>query len=339
MKNNWILAILIIIFILAIPTEIKIADLLWGEKVPAPHSKYLLHNYRYHFTIIANNTQEEYWKQVRKAAEAMSRSEKIALEYYGTRFANANIKELEKYLEVSILSSVDGILASVPNEPSFRALLNEAHLKNIPVIILANDIERCNKRGFIGINIYDLGFKTGRTLIQAMGGVGQVAALVNADFAEASYQQYLKGLKDAIGPFPRLNLKLVIGSKGESINAEEQTQSLLKNHPEIQAIVCTDPNDTLGVAKVVIDLNRVTQVTIIGRGLTSEISSYLKRGVIWGVLADDPSQLGAEAVASLFRIKQAQPVKKANYLPLFLITSQNIAQYAERFKINHKARR
>lgn len=333
MRNQWIIVILIIFFILAIPAAIETANYLWGEKSIVAHSNDLLHNYRFHFTLIANNTQEEYWKQVYSAADATAKSEQVALEYFGNRFSNANIKELERYLEVSLLSSVDGILIAAPNEPSFQTLITEASSKRIPVIVLSNEIEGCDKASFIGINTHDLGLKTGQALSQAMSGVGEVAALVSSDLSEKSYQLYLNGLKEAIRPFPNLHLKLVINSKGESINAEEQTQLLLKSHPEIRAIVCTDPNDTLGVAKVVIDLNRVTSVSIIGRGLTSEISSYIRRGVIWGILADDPNQLGVQAVSSLASIKEGKPVREFNYMPLLLITSSNVAMISERFKI------
>jgi ribose transport system substrate-binding protein len=328
MKNTWVLTAVVIIFIVIIAFAFKTTDFLWGEMSSTAHSQDF-RSYRYHFVMIARATEEEYWQQIHASADNVAKWEKVALEYYGPRFLN--VKELERFLEMAVLSSVDGILVSVPNEPNFQLLINEAETKKIPVVALSGDIEGGKRSSFVGVNTYDLGFKTGQALSQAVSGEVQVAVLINSNFSARGYNRYLEGLKSAIQPHPNLKLKLVINSKGESISAEEQTQSILTNHPEIQAIVCSDSSDTLGVAKVVVDLNRVTQVTIIGNGLTSEIANYIKRGVIWGVLAEDPHELGAQGISALIRIKQRKSIQELYYMPLFLINTRNVEKYYYNF--------
>lgn len=328
MFNNWAITAIVLIFIIVIAFAFQTTGYLWNEMNFATRFQDF-HNYHYHFVMIARTTEEEYWQEIHAGATNVADWEKVALEYFGPRFLN--LKELERFLEMAILSSVDGILVSVPNEPVFQSLINEAAAKKIPVVTLSGDVEGGKRYSFVGVNTYELGFKTGEALCQSVSGEVQVAVLINSNFSSSCYNRYLQGLKKAIETEPGLQLKMVINSKGESISAEEQTQSILTNHPEIQAIVCSDSSDTLGVAKVVVDLNRVTQVTIIGSGLTSEIVNYIKRGVIWGVLAEDPNELGAQGMSALLRIKQGLSIQESYYMPLFLINGQNVEKYYHQF--------
>jgi ribose transport system substrate-binding protein len=330
MKNNWAIVVLVIVFITAIVFISQLTNALWSEKDLRP-SITGLNDFRYHFVMIGRTTEEIYWKQVHTGAGNVAGLENAALEYYGTRFLN--LKELERYFDMAILSNVDGILISVPNEPTFHSLIDEATAKKIPLVILSTDIESGKKTSFVGINTYDLGLQTGLTLARSVNGKCQVAVLVNSNYSAASYKRYLQGIQTAIQSAPNINIRLVLNSKGESISAEEQTQSLLKNYPEIGAIVCSDASDTLGVAKVVVDLNRVTQVAIIGAGLTTEIIPYIKRGVIRGVLADDPRQLGAQAMLALLRLKQGKSIQETYYMQLILVNTQNVDRISQQFNL------
>lgn len=331
MKNNWAVTALVFVFIIVAILIIKITNVLWSETGLTTGTNQL-NDFHYHFVMIARTTEEIYWKQVHAGARGVADQENAALEYFGTRFLN--LKELERFLEMAILSSVDGILVSVPNDPAFQALINEAAVKRIPLVVLATDIETNQKISFVGVNTYDLGFKTGRALVREVTGICRIAVLINSNFSALSYRRYLKGIRAAIQSYPNLKIKLIINSKGESISAEEQTQGLLKNYPEIGAIICSDASDTLGVAKVIVDLNRVAQITIIGCGLTSEIVPYLKRGVIRSVLADNPRALGVQAMLALIRLKQGQSVQETYYMPLYLVDAKNVVQIIKQFNFS-----
>ncbi|HOP75424.1 MAG TPA: substrate-binding domain-containing protein [Bacillota bacterium] len=291
--------------------------------------------YRYHFVMIAHNTEETYWKQVHTGALSVARNADSALEYFSSRFLN--LKELERYLEMAILSSVDGILISIPNQPELTALITEAFTKEIPIVSLSNSLETHPRLSYVGISAQNLGYQSGMALKKAAVRKIRAAVLINSNFSTESYQNYLHGFHRAIGSDSNIRLEMVVNSKGESISAEEQTQQILKHHPHIQAIICTDPNDTLGVAKVVVDQNRVSQTLIIGCGLTEEIANYIKREVIWGVLAEDPNELGAQGINTLIRLKTKNAEQEIYNLPLFWVDKSNVNQIYSKF--SYTARR
>lgn len=286
----------------------------------------LWHNYRYHLVMITRATENVYWSQVLAGARETAAKEEGKLEYFGSRFLD--LKELERYLEMAILSSVDGILVSLPNEETFKDLVNEATDLNIPLVFLYRDFETPKKHSFVGVDSYELGFKTGTALSTAVISKGpeetQVAVLINADFSITDRQLYLEGIKEAVKSDKNLIIQLVISTTGGSISAEEQTQTILKKYPGIKVIVCSDASDTIGVAKVVVDFNKVSQITIIGSGFNEEIYKYIKLKVIWGVLADDPYELGVQGMLALLRLKQGLSRQEVYHIPVRLVTYDNV---------------
>ncbi|TCL65968.1 monosaccharide ABC transporter substrate-binding protein (CUT2 family) [Hydrogenispora ethanolica] len=330
MRTTLIVALISLIMIAVALTLVTQTVGYFGDEAEALNSqKY--QNYRYHFVMIAHVTEESYWRQVLAGSAELCRSQKIALENYGPRFMNP--KELERFLEMAVLSSVDGILVAAPNDPTLKSLVEEAMAKDIPVVALSNHLETSGRISFVGTSTYDLGYKTGQALGQAATGPIRAALLVNSNFSENGSRNYLRGFEAAIRNRPELSISLVVNSKGESISAEDQTQSILKNHPEIQAIICSDPNDTLGVAKLVVDLNQVSRITIIGYGLTSEIANYIRRGVIAGVLADDPGALGVQGLSALIRLKEGQSTQEVYNMPLYLINAKNVDSFYRQFNL------
>lgn len=289
-----------------------------------------IRDYRYHFILIAQAPEESYWQQVYSGMLPLIRHEKIGMEFYGPNHNDR--REIHQVLEMAVLANCDGILLAVPNDPAFNPLIAEAVRRKIPVVALANapDVPGIS---FVGISAYDLGYQTGKAFQKAVSRPTIAAVLVNSNFSDANNQQYLSGFQKAIQGDPRLRIGLMVNSEGESIQAEEQTQAIIKNHPEIQAIICCNPSDTLGVAKLVVDLNQVSRITIIGAGLTTEIAGYIRRGVIRGVLADDPAALGAQGLATLLHFKNGLSQPETYQMPLYLIESHNVDQYEEKFAL------
>ncbi|MGE5605296.1 MAG: hypothetical protein ACM3YE_06345, partial [Bacteroidota bacterium] len=76
-----------------------------------------------------------------------------------------------------------------------------------------------------------------------------------------------------------------------------------------------------------------SQITIIGSGLTKEIMNYIKLGVIKGVWANDPYELGFQGVSTLLQLKKGQ--SQARYtLPLFLAEAGNVEEIYQNFFVN-----
>ncbi|MGE5604339.1 MAG: substrate-binding domain-containing protein, partial [Bacteroidota bacterium] len=199
MKRDRIIPVLIILIFLILTGLIifiiKIPSLLWNETITTSHP-HNLRNYGYHFAMIVHNTEETYWQQVYSGASDLAQRENVALEYYSSRFLN--LKELERFLEMAVLSSVDGLLISIPDKPEFRNLINEADAKGIPVVTFSGSLPGNDRLSEIGISMYVLGYKSGEALHKAVRARVKAAVLINSNFSVVSYNDYLKGFRAAI---------------------------------------------------------------------------------------------------------------------------------------------
>lgn len=287
----------------------------------------------YHFALITPETDSFYWQSFQNGARQFAGRNAVALETYGPRFIN--FKEQERYLEFVILAGVDGIITSIPEEPRFLALIEEARERNIPVVTPDSIVEPyASDVTFIGIEPFHLGRKAGEALIQACRRPARIAVLVDPSRSRSTNDRFIAGLAAALRGSQALQVGLVLGSNNGTISAEEQTYNILMNHPEINAIYCANGEDTIGAARVIVDLNRVNAMTVIGSGLTSEIARYIERGVVYGTVSINPYRLGALSVAALLAIKSGKPIPSLTSADLAFITAQNLRRFTREYHLD-----
>lgn len=261
----------------------------------------------YHFAVITPESDSFYWKSFERGAYTYARQNHIALEFRSPRFTN--IKEQEHFLEFVVLSKVDGIVTSVPQEERFLPLIKQASDWGIPVVTLDSIANPPSKYvDYVGYDPFEFGVRAGEALRKARNGRARIAALIGPSRQSNACHKILQGLSSYLNRHPSMRLEMVLDSENGMISAEEQTYNILMNHPEIDTILCTNAEDTEGVTQVVVDLNRVNTVTILGSGLTPEIARYIRRHVIYGTLATDPSSVGLRAIATLHGLKEGVPM-------------------------------
>ena len=283
-------------------------------------------DYNYHFALIVPETDSYYWQSFQEGALSFARQNNIALEIHRPSFTN--IKEQEHLLEFVVLSKVDGVITSVPSNEHFPELINLASGWGIPVVTLDSFIDKLPEFIFyVGIDAFHLGQKAGTAINSARNGKGEVAVIIDPFRSEFFYTQFLSGLTSSLKKHPSIKIQMVLRSENGTISAEEHTYNILMKHPEINTIFCINAKDTIGVTRVVIDLNRVNSTTIIGSGLNPDISRYIERGVIYGTVCTNPFYLGMRSVATLQAAKGGWANYNIDETEVTFVTQSTLQQY------------
>jgi ribose transport system substrate-binding protein len=316
------LSIFCITFFVALFTHLGIRE----ELRTVSSDESLVKDYIYHFALIVPETDSHYWQSFQEGALSFARQNKIALEIHRPSFTN--IKEQERLLEFVVLSKVDGVITSVPSNEHFPELINQATNWGIPVVTLDSFIDKLPRSIFyVGIDAFRLGDMAGTAINTARNGRGKVAVIIDPLRSEFFYTQFLKGLKSSLKGHPAIDIQMILRSENGSISAEEHTYNIMMKHPEIDTIFCINAKDTIGVTRVVIDLNRVNSTTIIGSGLNPDISRYIDRGVIYGTICTNPFYLGVRSVAVLQAAKEGWFNHNLNETEVSFVTQTNLQQY------------
>jgi ribose transport system substrate-binding protein len=298
--------------------------------VPKSHAK-KTPAYIYHFAVITPESDSFYWKSFERGAYSYARQNHIVLEFRSPRFTN--VKEEEHFLEFAVLSKVDGIVTSVPEEEGFLPLIKQASDWGIPVVTLDSIANPPSKyTNYVGYDPFEFGVRAGEALRKACNGQAKIAVLIGPTRASNSCHKILQGLSSFLNRYPTMQISLVLDSENGMISAEEQTYNILMNHPEIDTILCTNAEDTEGATQVVIDLNRVNSTTIIGSGLTPEIARYIRRNVIYGTLSVDPAGVGSRAIATLQGLKEDVPM--AIRTDISFIDAENLDTFVKDYMLS-----
>lgn len=285
----------------------------------------------YHFAVVTPESDSFYWRSFERGAFAYARQNNIALEFRAPHFTN--IKEQVHYLEFVVLSKVDGIITSVPEEGLFFPLIKQASDWGIPVVTLDTLRNPPSKYvQYVGLDPYEFGKKAGDALAKACHGQANIAVLIGPLRSSPSYEQLIRGLSLSISDHPAMHLSLILDSNNGTISAEEQTYNILMHHPEVDTIFCTNAEDTEGATQVVIDLNRVNSTTIVGSGLTPEIARYISRGVIYGTVSVDPFNVGSRSIAALQALKEGIPL--VFNTEISVITQDNLERLSKDYLMN-----
>lgn len=263
---------------------------------------------RYHFYVVAPNSVDPFWKEIRQGIEDAAKDYNVVIEFNAPRFNNP--QEELKYLDMAVISNVDGIITHVSNGLDFTSLINNAYDKGIPVVTIENDDKGSNRNAFVGTNSFLLGKEAAKLMINATKGKANIAIIVSNDYELDEVSQNLKinGFLSSIKSYPEMKVVKIYTSKMGILSAEEITQSILNDRENINAIYTTSSVDTLGTAQQIVNYNEVGNITLVGYGDTESILRYIRKGIIYGTVMSDAYKMGYESLRALIDIKEQNNV-------------------------------
>ena len=283
----------------------------------------------YHFAVIAPSSYDSFWNDVKKGAFKAAKDFNVAVEFNSPRFTNLG-QELQ-YLNIAIASNVDGIATHVLDEAKFTPVINHAISNNIPVVTVESDAKKSNRLAYIGNNNYQVGSVGGKMIANATSGNAKVAIILNGYSPEAgdvSQNLRVTGFKDAVKAYNGMVDIEAIRISGMGIfSAGEITNELITNNPQINAIFCTNPRDTLGATQMVVDLNKVGQIKVVGYGSYTEVLRYIDKGVIYGSVVSNPTDMGYNCIKSLVEIKKTKRTSAYVDTGVYAVTKENIGSF------------
>lgn len=286
----------------------------------------------YHFYLVAQNSVDPFWKEAQKGAEDAAKYYNVAVEFNAPKFNNLD-EELE-FLDIAVLSKVDGIITHVSYDGDFNTLINEAYENKIPVVTIENDLKDSKRKSFVGANSFILGEEAGKLMKLATGGKANIAVIMSNDVGKDTASQNLKlnGFLGVINSIPGMKVSKVYTSQLGALSAEEITQSIINGGEGINALYITDSVDTIGAAQVVVDFNKVGEIAIVGYGDTPDILRYVDKGIIYGTVMSDPYKMGYESIKAMMEIKKNNDVSTFIDTGVNIITKSNVKEYEDKIK-------
>jgi len=247
----------------------------------------------------------------------------IALEFHVVN----DVDQATEIIDMLVRAGVDGIITQGINNPSFLTALKSVTQDKIPLVLLYTDLSTAERDAFVGVNPFEMGNTVANLLISAKpveGNIVFISQSTSAVSENPASKMHVLGFLDGLEGYINPEKVLLKTSQPTLLSAEGLVSELFTEEQGISAIVCTNETDTIGVAQVVVDLNRVGKTVIIGTGFTKEIAEYIDKGIVYGTVHRNPIGMGTNAISTLINLPN---VETHIEMPIEVITKENIDLY------------
>lgn len=207
-----------------------------------------------------------------------------------------------------VAQKVDAIAIAGNDFDALQPALKKAMDEGIKVLSLDASVN-ANSR-MVHINQAD-SEKIGRTLVQATNemvkGEGQIAIL-SATSQAANQNTWIEWMKTELeeGDYSKLELVKIAYGDDEFQKSVDETEALIKNYPDLKAIIAPTTVGVMAAAKVITDKGLIGKVAVTGLGLPSEMAEYITNGSCpWMYLWNPIDVGGLAAHASISLVKGA----------------------------------
>ncbi|MBN2220890.1 MAG: sugar ABC transporter substrate-binding protein, partial [Vallitaleaceae bacterium] len=113
------------------------------------------------------------------------------------------------------------------------------------------------------------------------------------------------------------------------LSAEEATRNVIRENPDLIAVVCSSGEETLGAIQALKDTNKIGDVMVIGNDDYEEVLDYIERGLVYATVVADNELLGYEAIMNMTNHKADLLVSQYKDIRVRLITKSNLDEYRQ----------
>ena len=240
--------------------------------------------------LMPKNKGNPYFVSCRKGAEEAASALGVRLLWDGPTETDA--AKQNEVVEAWITRGVDAIAVSVENKEAISTVLRKARGRGIEVITWDADAEpdardffvnQATPRGIAEVLLEH----TARLL----GGKGDFA-IITASLTAANQNEWIRHIKELLAQkYPDIRLVDIRPSDDDLKRAFDETQTLLKVHPQVKVVMAIASPAVPGAAEAVKQSGR-QDVRVTGLGLPNDCRRYLEDGVLDSAVLWNTNDLG-----------------------------------------------
>lgn len=264
--------------------------------------KPLKDHYSFYFTY---KTVHPWWDAVALGMEEAQRQfldkgVTITYEYMAPDGASAD-DQIEK-LHTAEKKGYDVIGVDVADEAIISPVLDEMVESGTKVMTFSSSdaAEGCKRIAYVGnTHNYEDGADLTEALCKRLGYRGKVAILVGSKGAPC-HEDRARGARDTIARYGEMEIAAVEYDMDSVDLAYELTLKILKEHPDLDGLVCCNMSNPVGAARAVIETG--SRAVIVGMDHDQEALRYLDDGAIYCLGVQDCFSIGFDTLQVAVKI-------------------------------------
>lgn len=270
------------------PPRIKLSVVLICASVLCASCRKSYHSKSERYVFISANTSLPYWQEAKAGFVAAGQEMRVKVDFTGP--STYSPQDELKAFQNAVDSHPSGILVSPAQADLFQDAINSAVQNGIPVICVDSDSPRSRRILFVGTDNYQAGLTIGRLMAILMRQHGRLAVITIP--GQFNLEERLRGVEDALKPYPYMSFYEAANDHGSSKDADQQVASLLQQNADIAGIVCLEASGGPGAAQAVDQYGAGGKLAIVAMDANPETLDWISKGVINATVVQKPYTMG-----------------------------------------------
>jgi ribose transport system substrate-binding protein len=276
--------------------------------------------------VFTKNTTNPFSKAIRQGADTAGKKLSIDVNHYVPTTADSPAEQT-KLVDDAIAKKPDLILFDPVEIEKMVPAIEKMNAANIPAIEIADRAKGGKFVTSVLPDDYQLGLATGRRLLKAMDGKGNVVILEGIPGNNTSVER-LKGFNDALKEAPAVKLLASKSGQYQRKPAQDAMEAWLKQFPQIDGVMAANDSMAAAAVDVLQKANRKAQV--VGINGSKEAIDLIKADKMLATGEFNGFIIGCLGTELAARSLRKQPVPKEVIVKPAIYEKANLPKYEAR---------
>jgi len=224
--------------------------------------------------VFTKNLSNPYFQVVRLGTESAAKQMNAMVQHYVPTKPDS-IPEQMSQIEDVIVKKPNAIVFIPVDYKAMAVGVSKINAANIPVTNVTDRSESGKFVAYVGADDYSLGLETGRFMLKAMGGKGNVVILEGVKASLTNIDR-VRGFKKAIEETPGVKLLAAQTGNYQRLQALQVMENLMQTFPQIDGVLAANDAMAVGVIEAMEAANR--KALVVGINGTKEAIDAIKAG-------------------------------------------------------------
>lgn len=224
--------------------------------------------------VFTKNQTNPYFQAVRVGADTAGKNLKVKIIQYVPTKPDSIPEQLSQVEDV-IVKKPDAVVFIPVDYKALVPAVAKIDGAKIPIVNITDRIASGNIVAYVGADDYNIGLETGRYLLKAMGGKGNVIILEGVKGSLTNIDR-VRGFTDALKEFPNVKLVAQQPANYQRLQALQVMENLMQSHPQIDGVLAA--NDPMAVGAIEALDGAARKAMVVGINGSKEAVDLIKSG-------------------------------------------------------------
>ena len=277
---------------------------------------------KHSIALVTKSTTSAFWHSVKAGAGAAAAEYNLDFTFEGPE-KEEDYETQNRMIREAVERGAEALVISAVDYNANAEAVDQAAKKGLQIVVIDSDVNSSGVISRIGTNNDAAGEMAARALLDGEEEVLHVG-IVNYDVNSANGQQREEGFRRVIQESPRVADITTINVISTTEDARIGTEKLLKEHPEINAIVTFNEWTSLGVGWAIPGQGLADATRVVAFDSNVVNVGMLETGEVDALIVQNPYAMGYLGVEAAYRLLNGQKVTAVTDTDTVVVTRENM---------------